>query len=424
MRKTSEEGVDYSFQVVEQTEFVDDATFQPFKVGKMEPYIKRCAAIRVNSAEKLMYICKSQLGIEHEYEQIVLPDGRLNIDGYVCVFDVSSVPNRSVEKQAEFVFNIINNVMKNKKPIVMVTTKNDDANESYVREAERLSQRKEYKGQVTFVETSAHEAINVDLAFIILAQMVEKVKNRSKIVSYFEAARHRKELLDASTEFVTRLIRQQITDHRAIWTTSSKKLAQHKEWQEFIELFGQDAGLRIFRRHLKKLRDDYQNKKLQGYLDAFISVLHDIIPDLNSLNIDATMDWEKIQLYLRNHIDFDQYFFDSIQQNVSWMDLSDCSDMEEENRIPFDVLETPEAETVFKNHLNKLQQEQKRLEWVELYHRHVDINVFFFDKQFFLYFSMPILKNNNHIMIILIGCQRGELLMKNIYINFNYTPFF
>lgn len=362
VRKTSDEGVDYSFQVIEQTEFVDDATFQPFKVGKMEPYMKRCAALRVNSAEKLMYICKSQLGIEHEYEQIVLPDGRLAIDGYICVFDVSSVPNRPVEKQAEFVAGIINNLLKNKKPIVLVTTKNDDATESYVREAERLVQRKEFKNQILLVETSSHEAINVDLAFILLAQMIDKAKTRSKVVSYAEAARQRKDLLDLSTERVTQLIRHQITDHRAIWTTSSKKLALHKEWQEFIELFGQDAGLRVFRRHLKKLREDYQNKKLQRYLDAFISVLHEIIPDLNSLNIDPNLDWEKIQMYMRNHIDFDQYFFDSAQQNVSWMDLSDFSDMEEENRIPFDVLETPEAETVFKNHLNKLQQEQKRLE--------------------------------------------------------------
>lgn len=362
VRKTSDEGVEYAFQVIEQTEFVDDSTFQPFKVGKMEPYIKRCASIRVSSAEKLMYICKSQLGIEHEYEQIVLPDGRLNIDGYVCVFDVSSVPNRPVEKQADFVMNIINNLLKNKKPIVLVTTKNDDANESYIREAEKICQRKEYKGQIMMIETSAHEAINVDLAFFILAQLVDKAKQRSKIVSYMEAARQRKELLDTSTEFVTRLIRQQVTDHRAIWTTSSKKLAQYKEWQDFIELFGQDAGQRIFRRHLKKLREEYQAKKLQGYLDAFISVLHEILPDLNSLNIDPNMDWEKIQLYLRNHIDFDQYFFDSNQQNVTWMDLSDFSDMEEENRIPFDVLDTPESETVFKNHMNKLQQEQKRLE--------------------------------------------------------------
>ena len=50
-------------QVVEQTEFIDDASFQPFRAsGKQEPYVKRCAAPRVLSAEKLMYICKNQLG--------------------------------------------------------------------------------------------------------------------------------------------------------------------------------------------------------------------------------------------------------------------------------------------------------------------------------------------------------------------------
>jgi hypothetical protein len=50
-------------QVVEQTEFIDDASFQPFRAsGKQEPYMRRCANTRVLSAEKLMYICKNQLG--------------------------------------------------------------------------------------------------------------------------------------------------------------------------------------------------------------------------------------------------------------------------------------------------------------------------------------------------------------------------
>lgn len=361
MRKTSEEGVDYAFQLVEQTEFVDDATFQPFKVGKMEPYIKRCSAIRVASAEKLMYICKSQLGVEREYDQIVLPEGRLNIDGYVCVFDVSLVPNRTVERQVEYVTNIINNLLKTKKPIVLVTTKNDEANEIHVREAEKICQRKEYKNQIVMVETSAHENINIDLGFFLLAQMIDKSKNRAKIISYNDASRTRKELLDSSTESVTRLIRTQITDYRSIWTSSAKKLSQHKEWQNFIEIFGQEAGQRIFRRHLKKLKEEYQSKKLQRFLDSFVSVLHDILPDMNSVNIDLNTDWDTVQSYLRNHIDFDQYFFDSPHQ-ATWSELSDFSDMEEENRIPWDVLDTPEAETVFKNHMNKLQQEQKRLE--------------------------------------------------------------
>ena len=49
--------------MVEQTEFIDDASFQVFRAsGKQEPYVRRCAGTRLNSAEKLMYICKNQLG--------------------------------------------------------------------------------------------------------------------------------------------------------------------------------------------------------------------------------------------------------------------------------------------------------------------------------------------------------------------------
>lgn len=124
--KVAEDGTEYQFQVIEHTEFIDDASFQPFKGGKMEPYAKRCSATKITSAEKLMYICKNQLGIEKEYEQKVLPDGKLNLDGFLCVFDVSVVPNRTIEKQIEIVANILNNLIKTKKPIVLVTTKRSE----------------------------------------------------------------------------------------------------------------------------------------------------------------------------------------------------------------------------------------------------------------------------------------------------------
>ena len=61
--KTSDDGTDMTFHVVEQTEFIDDSSFQPFKCGKStELYYKRCADTKLQSAEKLMYICKNQLG--------------------------------------------------------------------------------------------------------------------------------------------------------------------------------------------------------------------------------------------------------------------------------------------------------------------------------------------------------------------------
>lgn len=249
----------------------------------MEPYAKRCASTKITSAEKLMYICKNQLGIEKEYEQKVLPDGKLNIDGFLCVFDVSVVPNRPIEKQVEIVANILNNLIKTKKPIVIVTTKNDDSNEQYVKEAEKLIMRKEYKNSLVVVETSAHENINIDAAFIVLAQIIDKTKMRSKIIPYCEAARARKELLDASTDSLQRLIRIHVTDYRALWSQASKKLGQHKEFTNFVELFGIDATQRLFRRHIKKLKDEQVAKKIQGYLDMLPDILHEICPDISSL---------------------------------------------------------------------------------------------------------------------------------------------
>jgi hypothetical protein len=53
-------------------------------------------------------LCKQRLafslaGIEREYEQKLMPDGKFIVDGFLCVFDVSLVPNRVPEKQTEFV---------------------------------------------------------------------------------------------------------------------------------------------------------------------------------------------------------------------------------------------------------------------------------------------------------------------------------
>lgn len=113
----------------------------------------------------------------------------------------------------EVVANILNNLVKTKKPIVLVTTKNDDANETYVREVEKLVARKEYKGAIPIVETSAHENINVDQAFIALAQLAnDRNKGRLKIVSYNEAARGRRELLELSTDAFQSLIRSQVSN--------------------------------------------------------------------------------------------------------------------------------------------------------------------------------------------------------------------
>ena len=218
-----------AFQIVEQTEFYDDASFQPFRAsGKPEPYSKRCTATRLNSAEKLMYICKDQLALEREYEQRVMTDGRFVVDGFLVLFDVSLVPDRSVERQVEVCAQIMNNILKAKKPLALAATKCDEADEILVRELERLVNRKEFKGyNIPVIETSAHENINVDHAFFTLAQLIDKTRGRSRIVSYMEAAHIRRELLDMATEGYVRLLRQEVRNRNILLNTYNCSGSKH-----------------------------------------------------------------------------------------------------------------------------------------------------------------------------------------------------
>ena len=70
-------------------------------------------------------------------------------------------------------------------------------------------------------------------------------------------------------------------------------------------------------------------------------------------------DWSSIQQYIKEHPESKQYFYEC-PEDMPWIDYDFGEN--KTSKIPYDVLETPEAETVFKNHINALQQEQQRLE--------------------------------------------------------------
>ncbi|KAI1280709.1 Rho GTPase-activating protein [Halotydeus destructor] len=355
--KITDENVELQFSIVEQTEFLDDACFQPFKSGKSDPYYKRCAATRLCSGEKLMYICKNQLGIEKEYEQKYLPDGKFHVDGYVCVFDVSEIQGRSLEKNIEYTALILLNLLKTKKPIVFATTKRDEATELFVREAERLVNRKEFRGYIPLVETSAHEHVNVDLPFVVCAQLIDRTKGKAKIWTFQDALHFRKETLEYATDAFQSLVRMQVTDYRSAWHTSVKKLTPTAEYINYCDLFGQEAAHIAFKRHIKKLKEDYIARKLQMYLRILPEVLSELVPDAECIGENS--DWITVKNLLKHHPDYDQYFLEN-PPHVLWyeVDLNETND----TRIPVDLLETPEAENYYYEHKRALESEDKRKE--------------------------------------------------------------
>ncbi|CAH2099093.1 unnamed protein product [Euphydryas editha] len=375
---------EYRFEVVEQTEFVDDACFQPFKaVGKTETYVKRCVATKLQSAEKLMYVCKNQLGIEKEYEQKLMPDGKLSVDGFLCVYDVSLVPGRSWEKQNETLAAILQNILKLKKPVVLVTSKNDEACEQGVREAERLVQRKEFKGSIPIVETSSHDNVNVDQAFFLLAQMVDKSKARIKVANYAEALRIRRETLDFVTEGFTQLIRIHVQDHKEIWSTVSKRLCHYPEWIKFVQQFGNDGTQVVFRRHIRRLKEERSAKKLRKQLAKLPQVLARMQLPTDDLQ---ESDWPAVVRQLRAHRDFSVYFSsarpasrsasgsepDSPRQADATLRVGERARYQtlgQSQKIPYEILETNEAAAIFKTYLHEAQEKQRNFEWCQQFKR-------------------------------------------------------
>lgn len=93
-------------------------------------------------------------------------------------------------------------------------------------------------------------------------------------------------------------------------------------------------------------------------MDTLPEILLEFFPDLPSLE---EGDWELIKEKMHAHPDFNTYFLDCPADGMSWAetDLLDSTEM----RIPFDVLDTSEAEMVFRNHINTLQKEQRLIEY-------------------------------------------------------------
>ncbi|XP_013387311.1 rho GTPase-activating protein 190 isoform X1 [Lingula anatina] len=354
--KMADDGSDLTFNVIEQTEFIDDSSFQPFKGGKTDPYYKRCAATKVTSAEKLMYICKNQLGLEHDFDRVLMPDGKLTVDGFVCVFDVSDVKQRPIERQVEYVALILNSLMKTKKPVVLATTKNDEVRSHNSKEAEALVARKEYKGSIPVIETSAHQNVNVELAFTTVAHMIDKTRARPKHVPFREAAKARKELLDVAKSAYLNLLRSQVLDYKAFWGNASKKFQDNPDFIRFLEFFGSDSAKTIFRRHTRQLKEHLIRKREDTFLKQIPNLLKEFLPDLTTI---GDRQWGSCRNLIKQHGNFNDHFV-MLDQDLSWSDTEYLDSTDE--RVPFTLLSFPEAETSFRNHVNTLQAESRRQE--------------------------------------------------------------
>ncbi|NXO16300.1 RHG35 protein, partial [Oriolus oriolus] len=314
------------------------------------------AATKLASAEKLMYFCTDQLGLEQDFEQKQMPDGKLPVDGFLLCVDVSRGMNRNFDEQLKFVSNLYNQLAKTKKPVVVVLTKCDEGVERYIRDAHAFALGKK---NLQVVETSARSNVNVDLAFGTLVQLVDKSRGKAKIIPYFEALKQQSQQIAAAKD-----------NHNEAWPNVSRKMQPAPEYQDYVYLEGTHKAKKLFLQHVQRLKQEHIERRRKAYLALLPQALDALVPELDEIDHLSRAKAEKL---LEAKPDFLKWFV--VLEETPW-DATSHVDSADSERIPFDLLETPAAEQLYEAHLEKLRNERKRAEMRRAFRENLETSPF------------------------------------------------
>ncbi|NWV13635.1 RHG35 protein, partial [Ptilonorhynchus violaceus] len=311
------------------------------------------AATKLASAEKLMYFCTDQLGLEQDFEQKQMPDGKLPVDGFLLCVDVSRGMNRNFDEQLKFVSNLYNQLAKTKKPVVVVLTKCDEGVERYIRDAHAFALGKK---NLQVVETSARSNVNVELAFGTVVQLADRSRGKAKIVPYFEALKQQSQQIAAAKDKYEWLVSRVVKSHNEPWAAASRKMQPAPEYQDYVYLEGTHKAKKLFLQHVQRLKQEHVERRRRNYLALLPQALDALVPDLDEID---RLSLAKAEKLLEAKPDFSKWFV--VLEETPW-DATSHVDAADSERIPFDLLETPAAERLYEAHLEKLRAERKRAE--------------------------------------------------------------
>ncbi|KAI1895585.1 hypothetical protein AGOR_G00107750 [Albula goreensis] len=351
-----DDGLECKIQVIEQTEFIDDQTFLPHRSTNLQPYTKRAAASKLQSAEKLMYICTDQLGLEQDFEQKQMPDGKLNIDGFVLCIDVSKGCNRKFDDQMKFVNSLYSQMAKSKKPIIIAATKCDECVEQYLRDLQAFASNKK---NLLVVETSARYCVNVDLCFQALTQQMDKTRGKPKTIPYLDAYKIQRQLVATVSDKFEKLIVQSVKDYHTSWKAVSNKLKNHPDYEEYINLEGTRKARNTFSKHIEQLKQEHIKKRRDEYLSTLPKIFNNLLSNLEEIE---KLNWPEAQSLLKSRAEFQFWFV--VLEHTPW-DETDHIDKVNDRRVPFDLLRTTEGEKIYQNHVQHLISEKRRVEMKE-----------------------------------------------------------
>lgn len=360
------------FCVIEQTEFLSGTTSLPFNPSlssysaatyasstsssaftnsssssslhsssHLHDYILRSTAMKLYSPGKLRYYCIDQLGHEDRYKQEVFPySGPLEVHGFLVIYDVSRRAGHNVpdlqQQQLAFLIDVLTLISKRKKPVVVVASKRDIVDEQCLSSVIQFLQKSADFRKIPIVESSAHRNINVELAFLTLARLLENIgtsnKSRSsklRLQSYQEATREQDEYQRRLREAFVNRVSLSPASFLTDWPTFLGRYSHQGDVARFMEIWGSDVAKETFEQFTAQWKTEKKRRHMAKLPEVLSIMLLYVGPITNQSP-------KELLQRLRAHSQFDHFFISEDSSDDNFVHRSSFQDGDDK-RIPFSL---------------------------------------------------------------------------------------
>ena len=297
-----------------------------------------------SASGKVAYCGPDQFADPQKYPNPDKFPEKFQIDGFVVCVDMSlNFATVSLETQKVF-DKLMSEALASKKPVVIAATKCDKLVPATMEKIHGLVSKS--KRQIPVVETSSVENVNTELVFYLLADLIAKVKFKTKHLSYVDAEKVVKQRKDHAAEELHQLLKEKVKMKDCQWSQQQaiEIISSEPVYLSYVTLCGSTTASNLTRKHLRNIRLAQEEKKKAEFLEYLPFCLDQLVPE-----IDASANRDDLLKTVQASKDFSKYFV-SLDNGVEWQfsPVLTCSD----KIIPFQFLETdPEALQLLKEHL-------------------------------------------------------------------------
>ncbi|CAF3375045.1 unnamed protein product [Rotaria sp. Silwood1] len=303
----------------------------------IDNYLKRISTLTLRIEE--------QLTMEKKF----FSKDKININGFLCIYDLSS--NKSI---SDFLI-LLHTLLKTRRSIIIVTTKNDlITNQSNI--SLEFEQSIHYSlPNIPIIHTSAHEHINIqsvlELALYACDETTKKTFHKKYIPpNYTDAYKNEQSLKHIIQTEYRGLLNRHVPDFRiGSWEKFYDRWQNHTSIQTFIDMFGKQQAKYLYNEHIEELRKTLRQKLID---ERLIPIIEMFLGDQKSK---ISRNWDYVRLQMQKH---PQYSSTVIPSSM-WSDL-ERNNTNKSLIIPDDLLDTFEARLRFESYINNRQIEQTR----------------------------------------------------------------